>query len=208
VLFYLMTTFTLTYGTRPATLEAAKAAAEKAGKPMTEAAAAAFVPGLGYTRNDFLWMLIAGVVFFGIFTLVSGPLAEKFGRRKMLLAVTAGIFVFGLLFVPLFSGGFVGAMAVLILGFTLMGLTFGPMGALLPELFPTNVRYTGSAVSYNVSSILGAALAPFIAVWLWETAKGSPVLVGVYLSGAAVLTLVALFLSKETKDLDYENNVA
>jgi MFS family permease len=99
-------------------------------------------------------------------------------------------------------------MALLILGFTLMGLTFGPMCAQLPELFPTNVRYTRSAVSYNVSSILGAAVAPFIAVWLWETAKGSPVLVGVYLSVMAVLTLVALFLSRETRDLDYENNVA
>jgi metabolite-proton symporter len=208
VLFYLMTTFTLTYGTRASSLDAAKAAAEKAGKPMTEAAAAAFVPGLGFTRNDFLWMLIAGVVFFGIFTLVSGPLAEKYGRRKMLIAVTAGIFAFGLLFVPLFSGGFVGTMALLIIGFSLMGLTFGPMGALLPELFPTNVRYTGSAVSYNVSSILGAAVAPFIAVWLWEMAKGSPVLVGVYLTVMSVLTLVALFLSKETRDLDYENNVA
>jgi metabolite-proton symporter len=208
VLFYLMTTFTLTYGTRASSLDAAKAAAEKTGKPMTEAAAAAFVPGLGFTRNDFLWMLIAGVVFFGIFTLVSGPLAEKYGRRKMLIAVTAGIFAFGLLFVPLFSGGFVGTMALLIIGFSLMGLTFGPMGALLPELFPTNVRYTGSAVSYNVSSILGAAVAPFIAVWLWEMAKGSPVLVGVYLTVMSVLTLVALFLSKETRDLDYENNVA
>ncbi|MDT0169976.1 MFS transporter [Pseudarthrobacter sp. BRE9] len=207
VLFYLMTTFTLTYGTKP-TLEGAKAAAEKAGKPMTEAAAAAFVPGLGYTRNDFLWMLIAGVVFFGIFTLVSGPLAEKYGRRKMLLAVTAGIFVFGLLFVPLFSGGFVGTMGLLIIGFSLMGLTFGPMGALLPELFPTNVRYTGSAISYNFSSILGAAVAPFIAVALWEAAKGSPVLVGVYLTAMAVLTLIALFLTRETRDLDYENNVA
>lgn len=208
VLFYLMTTFTLTYGTRPATLDAAKAAAEKTGKPMTEAAAAAFVPGLGYTRNDFLWMLIAGVVFFGIFTLVSGPLAEKYGRRKMLIAVTLGIFAFGLLFVPLFSAGFVGTMALLILGFSLMGLTFGPMGALLPELFPTNVRYTGSAVSYNLSSILGAAVAPFIAVWLWELAHGSTVLVGVYLASMAVLTLIALFLSKETRDTDYENNVA
>jgi metabolite-proton symporter len=207
VLFYLMTTFTLTYGTKP-TLAGAQAAAEKAGKPMTEAAAAAFVPGLGFTRNDFLWMLIAGVVFFGIFTLVSGPLAEKYGRRKMLIAVTAGIFVFGLLFVPLFSGGFVGTMGLLILGFSLMGLTFGPMGALLPELFPTNVRYTGSAISYNFSSILGAAVAPFIAVALWEAAKGSPVLVGVYLTSMAVLTLIALFLTRETRDLDYENNVA
>ncbi|MBT8160012.1 MULTISPECIES: MFS transporter [Arthrobacter] len=207
VLFYLMTTFTLTYGTKP-TLEGAQAAAAKAGTPMTDAAAAAFVPGLGYTRNEFLWMLIVGVVFFGIFTLAAGPLAEKFGRRKMLLAVTAGILVFGLLFVPLFGGGFAGTMALLIIGFTLMGLTFGPMGALLPELFPTNVRYTGSAVSYNLSSILGAAVAPFIAVWLWEAAKGSTVLVGIYLSAMAVLTLVALFLTKETKDADYANNVA
>ena len=208
VLFYLMTTFTLTYGTRASSLDTAKAAAEKAGKPMTEAAAAAFVPGLGYSRNDFLWMLIAGVVFFGIFTLVSGPLAEKFGRRKMLIVVTFGILAFGLLFVPLFSAGFAGAMALLIIGFSLMGLTFGPMGALLPELFPGNVRYTGSAISYNVSSILGAAVAPFIAVWLWELAGGSTVLVGVYLAAMAVLTLIALFVSKETRDLDYTNNVA
>ena len=51
-------------------------------------------------------------------------------------------------------------------------------------------------------------MAPFIAVWLWEMAKGSPVLVGVYLTAMAVLTLIALFVSKETRDLDYENNVA
>ena len=208
VLFYLMTTFTLSYGTAPATLEAAKAKAEAAGKPMSADAIAAWVPGLGYTRNEFLVMLIIGVVFFGIFTLVSGPLAEKYGRRKTLLWVTGGIVVFGLTFVPLFGAGMVGVMALLIIGFTLMGLTFGPMGALLPELFPTNVRYTGSAISYNMASILGAAVAPFIAVALWQSADGSPVLVGVYLSAMAVLTLIALFIMKETRDLDYTTNVS
>jgi MFS family permease len=85
-----------------------------------------------------------------------------------------------------------------------MGMTFGPMGALLPELFPTGVRYTGSGISYNVSSILGAAVAPFIAVWLWNMAEGSPVLVGVYLSVMAGLTLVALLLGTETKDMDID----
>ncbi|QHC58040.1 MFS transporter [Rathayibacter sp. VKM Ac-2760] len=187
VLFYLMTTYTLTYGTTP-----------------TDAP----TPGLGYTRNDFLIMLIVGVVFFGVFTLVSGPLAERFGRRKTLLAVTSAIIVFGLLFVPLFGGGFVGVMAVLILGFTLMGLTFGPMGAVLPELFPTNVRYTGSAMAYNLASILGAAVAPIIAVALWQSAGGSPVLVGLYLSGAGVLTLIALLISKETQHTAYHDNVS
>ncbi|TPW73498.1 MFS transporter [Schumannella sp. 10F1B-5-1] len=200
VLFYLMTTFTLTYGTTPATAEAGKAAADAAGKAFN---AATFVEGLGYTRPQFLVMLIIGVVFFGVFTLVAGPLAERFGRRNMLSAVTAGIFVFGFLFVPLADGGLVGVMFWLIIGFSLMGLTFGPMGAQLPELFPTNVRYTGSGISYNVSSIIGAAVAPFIAVWLWNSAGGSVILVGIYLSVAAVLTFIALRLSKETKHSDF-----
>jgi metabolite-proton symporter len=201
VLFYLMTAFTLSYGTTAKSSDAAAAAAEAAGKPFDPSA---FVPGLGYTRNEFLIMLIIGCVFFGIFTLVSGPLAEKFGRRKTLLFTTAGIIVFGALFVPLFGAGTVGVMALLIIGFALMGLTFGPMGSVLPELFPTNVRYTGSAISYNVASILGAALAPTIALALLAAADGSPVLVGLYLSAAAVITLIALFISKETRDIDYE----
>ncbi|WP_407671987.1 MFS transporter [Oerskovia douganii] len=190
VLFYLMTTFTLTFGTASS-------------DPAAEGA-----PGLGYERTDFLVMLIVGVVFFGIFTLVSGPLAERFGRRKHLVWTTVAIIAFGALFVPLFAGGTVGVMALLVVGFTLMGLTFGPMAAILPELFPANVRYTGSAIAYNLSSILGAAVAPFIAVALWERADGSPVLVGVYLSAMSVLTLVALLLSKETKDVDYTDNVS
>jgi metabolite-proton symporter len=201
VLFYLMTAFTLSYGTTAKTAEAAAAAAEKAGKAFNPDT---FVAGLGYTRNDFLIMLIIGCVFFGIFTLVSGPLAEKYGRRRTLLLTTAGIIVFGALFVPLFGAGTAGVLTLLILGFTLMGLTFGPMGAVLPELFPTNVRYTGSAISYNVASILGAALAPAIALALLAAADGSPVLVGLYLSAAGLITLVALFISKETRDMDYE----
>ncbi|NYD68579.1 MFS transporter [Agromyces atrinae] len=183
VLFYLMTAFSLSYG---------------------RAATDAAVPGLGYSYTTFVLMLIAGVVFFGVFTLVSGPLADKWGRRRTLIWVTLGIIVFGLVWVPLLDAGFVGVMAWLVIGFSLMGLTFGPMGALLPELFPTNVRYTGSGISYNVSSILGAAVAPFIAVALWEAGDGSPFWVGIYLAVMAVLTLVALLISTETKDVDID----
>jgi metabolite-proton symporter len=183
VLFYLMTTFSLSFGRTP-TSDA--------------------VPGLGYSYRTFVLMLIVGVVFFGVFTLVSGPLADRFGRRRTLLWVTAAIIAFGLLWVPLIDLGDAGVMAWLIVGFSLMGLTFGPMGALLPELFPTSVRYTGSGISYNVSSILGAAVAPFVAVALWKAADGSPVLVGGYLSGMAVLTFIALLLGRETKDVALE----
>ncbi|MGB3028144.1 MFS transporter [Paradevosia shaoguanensis] len=183
VLFYLMTTFSLSYG---------------------RAAADAGVPGLGYSYNTFVLMMIAGVVFFGIFTLVSGPWADRWGRRRTLIWVTIAIALFGLVWVPMLAGGSFGVMVWLILGFSLMGMTFGPMGALLPELFPANVRYTGSGISYNVSSILGAAVAPFIAVALWSYGAGSPFWVGIYLTAMSVLTLIALLLGKETKDVDIE----
>ncbi len=181
VLFYLMTTFSLSYG---------------------RAAIHGALPGLGYDYRTFVLMLIAGVVFFGIFTMISGPLADRWGRRKTLIWVTLAIALFGLAWVPMLGAGFAGVMAWLILGFTLMGLTFGPMGALLPELFPANVRYTGSGISYNIASILGAAVAPFIAVALWSAGGGSPFWVGIYLSVMAGLTLIALLLGKETRDVD------
>ena len=163
------------------------------------------LPGLGYDYRTFVLMMIVGVIFFGIFTLVSGPWADRWGRRKTLIWITVAIAVFGALWVPMLAAGSAGVMAWLILGFALMGMTFGPMGALLPELFPANVRYTGSGISYNVSSILGAAVAPFIAVALWSAGGGSPFLVGIYLSAMAVLTLIALLLGKETKDVNIES---
>ncbi len=80
---------------------------------------------------------------------------------------------------------------------SLMGLTFGPMSALLPELFPTNTRYTGSGIAYNAASILGAALTPFVATWL--ASSYGPGSVGVYLACLGASTLAALVLSQETR---------
>jgi len=200
VLFYLMTAFTLTFGTRP-TLAGAQAAATAAGKEFDPSA---FVPGAGYAYKDFILMLVFGMVFFGIFTLISGPLADRFGRRRTLVWVTIAIAVLGLTFVPLLGGSTAAVMFFLALGFTLMGITYGPVGAFLPELFPTNVRYTGSAVAFSLASILGGALAPIVAVWLWGLADGSPVYVGFYLTGAAIITLITLFLGRETKHVDFD----
>jgi metabolite-proton symporter len=201
VLFYFMTTFTLTYGTAKATVAQGAAAATAAGKPFDPAT---FQVGLGYLRNDFLVMLIVGVVFFGVFTPLAGLLADRFGRRPMLLVVTALIALFGLSFDAWFGGSAgqpVSTTAFLAVGLALMGLTFGPMGALLPELFPTNVRYTGSAISYNVASILGASIAPIVALLLWQR-DGDILRVGLYLTGAAVITFVALLLTRETRHVD------
>jgi MFS family permease len=76
------------------------------------------------------------------------------------------------------------------------------MSAVLPELFPTNVRYTGSGVAFNLASILGAAVGPFIATWL--TTSYGVAYVGVYLIVMAILTLIAQGFMLETKTTSLE----
>jgi MFS family permease len=150
-------------------------------------------------------MQLIAVVFFAVFVAISGQLADRFGRRLVLIIATVLIIVYGLSFQWILDPAHVtqGSMlAVLIVGLTLMGFTFGPMSAVLPELFATNVRYTGSGISYNFASIIGAAIAPFIATWL--VADFGVGWVGVYLAVAGVATLIALIVMKETRDVDLD----
>jgi len=173
-LFYIMTVYSMSYGT--------------AAQPV----------GLGYSRNSFLWMLMLAVIGFGIMVPIAGILADRFGRRKTMITITALIIAFSLVFPHLLGSGEQWlVMSFLVLGLSIMGLTFGPMGALLPELFPTEVRYTGASFSYNMSSILGASVAPYIATWL--TATYGLYAVGWYLAAMASLTLLALLLTQETR---------
>jgi len=86
------------------------------------------------------------------------------------------------------------------LGLSLMGFTYGPLGTVVSELFPTPVRYTGSSLAFSVAGILGASLAPYVAIWL---AKNFGLrFVGYYLAASAVLTFLGLLLIRETKDDD------
>lgn len=169
VLFYLMTVFALSWGTT----------------------------ALGYTRDKFLIMQLFGIVLFAVTIPIGGIFAEG-GRRITLLWVTVCIGAFGLIMAPMFRAGTAGAMAMMALGLALMGLTYGPLGTALSELFPTAVRYTGSSLTFNFAGIFGASLAPYVATWL---AKNYGLqYVGYYLSVAAGLTLVGLLAARETKD--------
>ena len=169
VLFYLMTVFALSWGTTV----------------------------LGYSREKFLVMQLLGIVLFALTIPLSAVLAER-GRRRTLLWVTSAIGVFGLLMAPLFLAGTFGAVMTMAVGLSLMGLTYGPLGTVLSELFPTSVRYTGSSLTFNFAGIFGASLAPYIATWLAKTYGLQ--YVGYYLSAAAVLTLIGLLATRETKD--------
>ena len=95
---------------------------------------------------------------------------------------------------------YVYVFAFLVIGMALMGMTFGPMAALLPELFPTEVRYSGASLAYNIASIIGATIAAMISLKI--NALYGLMGVGIYLAINAFLTLLALLASKETKNVD------
>ena len=114
------------------------------------------------------------------------------------MGVNLAMALFGLVMAPLFTSGIVGTVVMMALGFLLVGMAYGPIGTVLAELFPTNVRYTGSSLTYNLAGIVGASLAPYIAMWL-ATRYGLQY-VGYYLGTMALVSLAALAMSRETRD--------
>ncbi|HLI77460.1 MAG TPA: MFS transporter, partial [Acidobacteriaceae bacterium] len=137
VIFYLMIVFALSWGTT----------------------------ALHYSRSEFLLIQLLGVLFFALTIPLSALLAER-GRRPVMIGVTVLIGLFGFVLAPLFEGGRTGVIAMMVIGLTLMGFTYGPLGTVISELFPTPVRYTGSSLAFSISGILGASVAPYIATWL------------------------------------------
>jgi len=169
LLFYLMNVFTLSWGTS----------------------------ALHYSKASFLVAQMISVLFFGICIPISSIIADRYGRANMLIIATALIFLFGLIFSPLFSNGnWVSTTIFLSLGMALMGLTYGPLGTALAGIFPAAVRYTGASLAFTLAGILGASLTPAIATKL-ATLYGLNY-VGYYLSFAAAITFLALVAARSS----------
>ena len=163
LLFYLLTVFTLSWGTSV----------------------------FHYTRENFLILQMISTLFFGIGIPLSAVLADKYSRGGILMIATAGIFIFGLFFSPFFGTGSLGITGIfLAVGMFLMGLTYGPLGTALAEIFPASVRYTGSSLAFTLAGIIGASLTPYLATTLAKN-YGLPA-VGYYLAIAAIVTFAAL----------------
>ena len=172
VLFYLMTVFALNWGTS----------------------------ALGFSRQAFLFIQLFGILFFALTIPLSAVIADRVGRRRTLVTATIAIGIFGFVFAPCLQAGTGGALVAMAVGLSLMGFTYGPLGTALSELFPTTVRYTGSSLTFNLAGIFGASLTPYVATWL-ATTHGLAY-VGYYLTLSALLTLVGLLTTGETKDAD------
>lgn len=167
LLFYIMTVFTLSWGTS----------------------------ALNYPRESFLIAQMISMLFFALGIPVSAVLADKKGRNNVLVGSSVGIFILGLVFAPFFSTG---SLAVTVafqsIGMLLMGFNYGPIGTALAQIFPAEVRYTGSSLAFTLAGILGASLTPYFATSL-ATNYGLS-FVGYYLSFGAALSAVALLAAR------------
>ena len=163
VLFYLMTVFTLSWATSQ----------------------------MGFSRAEFLRFELWSALALGIFIPISGWLTDKFGAFLIQLLALLWILLMGWGFGGLFaSAQALQVLLFLCLGMAAMGMTYGPLSTMLASLFPTQVRYTGCSVSFNMAGILGASFAPFVATWL--ASSYSVAAVGWYLSGASIISMLAL----------------
>ena len=155
-------------------------------------------PELALSRDTMLTaVLIAAAIMVPSQFYFSG-LSDRVGRKQIYRwgAILTGLWGFALF--PLINTGEPLMIVIAVtLGLTFLGMQYGPQAAYFTELFTTEVRYSGASLGYQIGAILGGALAPTIAVLLWN--ELGIFYVSVYILVAAILTLLSLSALEETK---------
>ena len=153
------------------------------------------------TSSILRYLLVAHFVHFAVIPLV-GRLADRYGRRPVYLvgAIAAGTWGF-FAFPMMNTGNYLAIMGAIIIGLMIHALMYAPQPAIMAEMFPTRMRYSGVSLGYQVTSIVAGSLAPIIAVKLLDI-YDSWVPIALYLAGAAVVTLIAALFMRETKGID------
>lgn len=152
--------------------------------------------GLDQTSSYFA-TTVALVTYIG-FIFVTGALSDRFGRKRVLMSASVAFLIFTIpAFHLLDTGNFIVVLLVQILLGGMLTLNDGTLPSFLAEMFPTKVRYSGFAVSFNLSNALFGGTAPLVATWLIAT-SGSTIAPGWYLMAAATVSLIAVALAKET----------
>ncbi|MEG2312228.1 MAG: MFS transporter, partial [Brevundimonas sp.] len=142
----------------------------------------------------FLMIELVGACFGVAAILLSGWLADRYGRRKLLGASVAAIAVFSGFAPQLLDGGVAGELAYMIVGFILLGLAFGQASGVIASGFSARNRYTASALTSDLAWLFGAGFAPLAALWL--SASFGAAAGGLYLLSGALITLLALWLNR------------
>ena len=154
-------------------------------------------PTVDLTRDELLVsVLVAAAIMMPAQFYFSG-LSDRVGRKQIYRwgAILTGIWGFAIF--PLVDTGIPILITLAVtMGMVLLGMQYGPQAAYFTELFATEVRYSGASLGYQIGAILGGALAPTIAVLLWQ--ELGIMYVSVYILVAALLTLWSLSQLEET----------
>jgi MFS family permease len=133
-----------------------------------------------------------GIAIFGV--VVSGLVADRFGRRNTLGSLAIAIALFSFVAPFLMGGSVMGEDLFILLGFALLGLSYGQAAGAVTANFEPEYRYTGAALTSDLAWLIGAAFAPLIALYM--SAHFGLGFLGIYLFSGAVCTLVALRVNK------------
>jgi MFS family permease len=155
---------------------------------------------LGLPRPTVLAMGIIGGLVFAATTIAGAILSDRVGRRRMVIIGNALSVVGGVIAFPIIDLGTAASFGLglsIVLG--VVGIAYGPIGAQLPELFPTRYRYTGAGMSYNLAGVLGGGVVPLIATALVATYATS-LAIGLLLAGLAVVSLACTLLLPDSVD--------
>ncbi|EHI13050.1 general substrate transporter [Mycolicibacterium thermoresistibile ATCC 19527] len=157
---------------------------------------------VGADTSDILWYLMAAHAVHFVAIPTVGRLADEFGRRPVYLVGTLAAGAWGFIAFPMMnSANYVIITGAVVLGLIAHAFMYAPQPALMAEMFPTRMRYSGVSVGYQVTAIVAGSMAPIIAVRLLDV-YSSAVPIALYLAGAAVVTLIALAFTRETNGID------
>lgn len=162
---------------------------------------------IGHPRSLILGVgVLAGVALMA-FSAISAVLCDRYGRRRMILTGFGLALPWAFVVMPLIDSGSAVGFAVAIAGiFCIFGLSYGPIGSFLPEIFATRYRYTGAGMAFNLAGIVGGAIPPLVAGAL--VASLGSWAVGLMIAFFVVVSIVCTALLPETKGAALERDAA